>query len=392
MTPGADPPVVVLGVSRSGTTLLKEMLDRHSQLAVPSESYFIPQLWARHGDRPDPEAILADFGRMARIREWGVTPDDVRRRLPADPSFADAIGAVYRSYADARGKSRYGDKTPSYMQDLDLLDRVFPGAQYVHILRDGRDAALSFLAMRRRPRFNWARPRRLGGFACQWDFEVRSARRFGSTAARGRYLELRYEDLVAEPEARLRDVCAFLGEVFEPQMLEYHRSVDVGPLQDHPRLAEPPTAGLRDWRDQMPPEDVERFEAIAGPLLADLGYALARPAPAGAARARAQLERAAFRARLTSWRAALAVVRRSPAWRLRQRYIRSTSSAAAAGGLENARDHEGRGGEQHDRPAGGQVAVVRDREPGEDGREADPHGEEEGRPHAAGDPPRGDRG
>lgn len=324
-TPASGPPVVVLGVSRSGTTLLKEMLDRHSELAIPSESYFIPQLWDRHGPRPDREAILADLGRLARVREWGVTPDDVSPRLATDPSFSDVIGAVYRAYSDTRGKARFGDKTPAYMQRLDLLETVFPGAQYVHIVRDGRDAALSFLAMRRRPRFNWARPRGLGDFACQWDFEVRGARRFGATVARDRSLELRYEDLVAEPERRLREVCAFLGLAFEPGMLEYHLDVDASTREDHPRLAQPPTAGVRDWREQMPPRDVERFEAIAGPLLGELGYPRAYPAPSPAARARAALEAAVFRARLTSWRAALALVRRSPAWRLRQVYVRRTS-------------------------------------------------------------------
>ena len=147
-------PVVILGVSRSGTTLLKEMLDEHSALALPSESYFVPQLWDRHGKRPERAAFLEDVGRLARIREWGVTRAAVDELLPAEPTFADAIGAVYRAYADLRGKPRYGDKTPSYMQRLEVLERAFPGAQYVHLVRDGRNAALSFLAMHRRPRFN----------------------------------------------------------------------------------------------------------------------------------------------------------------------------------------------------------------------------------------------
>jgi hypothetical protein len=332
-------PVVILGVSRSGTTLLKEMLDRHSELAVPSESYFIPQLWDRRGPRPDAEAILADLGRLARVREWGVTPEDVRRRLAPDPSFAEVIAAVYGAYADARGKARFGDKTPAYMQHLDLLERVFPHPQYVHIVRDGRDARLSFAAMRRRPRFNWARPRGLGDFACQWDLEVRAARRLGSTVGRGRYLEIRYEDLVAEPERALREVCAFVGLSYEPEMLDYHHGLDASTLEDHPRLAQPPTAGVRDWREQMTPRDAELFEAIAGRTLDEVGYPRAHPAPSAAARARAVLEWAAFRARSKSWHAALALVRRSPAWRLRQIQIRRTSPPRVAVPREGGASH-----------------------------------------------------
>ncbi len=321
----SEAPVVVLGVSRSGTTLLKEMLSRHSQIAIPSESYFIPQLWDRHRARPDRAAFLADVGRLARVREWGVSVEDMSARLPAEPSFAEAIQAIYRAYADARGKSRFGDKTPAYMQRLELLERAFPGAQYVHLVRDGRDAALSFVAMRRKPRFNWARPRGLASFAVQWALEIRRAQRFGAGTAAGRYRELRYEDLVAGPEGRLRELCAFLGLDYEPAMLEYHRDFDPRQLQDHPRLAQPPTKDVRRWREQMRPADVERFEAIAGGVLAEYGYERAFPAPSRAARARAAAERAALNARILSWDAALVVARRSPVWRARQVYIRRTS-------------------------------------------------------------------
>ena len=323
----SSPPVVVLGVSRSGTTLLKEMLDRHSELAIPSESYFIPQLWDRHGDRPDRDSFVDDLRRLGRVREWGVPPDEVYRRLPPRPSFADAIQAVYRVYAERRGKRRFGDKTPAYMQHLPLLEHAFPGAQYVHIVRDGRDACLSFLAMRRKPRFNWARPRGLGSCACQWALEIGRARRFGAALGASRYLELRYEDLVADPPRWLRRTCAFLGLEFEPAMLEYHRGVDRTRLLDHPKLAEPPTPGLREWRRQMAPRHVELFEAVAGTVLVAYGYERAYPAPSVAARARAAYECGAFRARLLSWHVSLALVRRSPAWRVRQLYIRRATRA-----------------------------------------------------------------
>jgi hypothetical protein len=317
---------MVLGVSRSGTTLLKEMLDAHSALAIPSESYFIPQLWARHGRRFEPGAFLDDLGRLARVREWGVTPYDVRERLPAAPTAADGIRAIYRSYADTRGKARYGDKTPSYMQELDLLGRVFPDAQYVHLVRDGRDAALSFLAMRRRPRFNLARPRGLATFASKWRLEVEGARELGRRIPE-RYHELRYEDLVREPKAELERVCEFLGLEFEPGMLAYHEGVNASTLEDHPLLAKPPTAGTRSWQEEMRPTDVQVFEAVAGRTLSELGYERSYPRPTSRARAYASAADASYRARLASWRGSLAVVRRSPVWRVRQAYIRRTAGA-----------------------------------------------------------------
>ena len=320
-------PVVILGVSRSGTTLLKEMLDQHSRLALPTESYFVPQLWDRHGERPERAAFLEDVGRLARIREWGLTPAAVEERLPAEPTFAEAIGAIYRAYADLRGKERYGDKTPSYMQRLDVLEKAFPGAQYVHLVRDGRDAALSFLAMRRRPRFNWARPRGLLSFAAQWRRELEGARRLGARLGPGRYAELRYEDLVADPQAKLRELCAFLDLDWEPGLLEYHRGVDAGALADHPKLAEPPGAGRSDWRTQLAAAQQERFEAVAGPMLDAYGYERRFPRPSPGAQTRAAAERAGLAARIWTWDVSLAAVRRSPAWRLRQVYIRRGSAS-----------------------------------------------------------------
>ncbi len=320
--PGAGAPVMVLGVSRSGTTLLKEMLDRHPAVAIPSESYFIPQLWARHGARPDVDRMLDDLGRLERIRQWGVEPSAVHRRVGTGATFAEMIRAVYELYAEARGKARYGDKTPAYMQSLDLLDHVFPEAHYVHIVRDGRDAGRSFLAMRRRPRFDWSRPRGLGAFACQWREEVERARWFGCTRVAGRYLELRYEDLVSEPEVVLRKVCAQLDLEYEPAMLAYYEDVDEARLQDHPGLAHPPTPRARTWRDELSAAQVERFEAVAGQLLSELGYDRAYPSPAVRARVRALLGRRWFWARQRSWRVALWLVRRTPIWRSRQMYMR----------------------------------------------------------------------
>jgi sulfotransferase family protein len=317
--------VVVLGVSRSGTTLLKAMLDAHSELAIPTESYFIPQLWDRHGAQPDRAAIVADLRRLERLRQWGVDVDDLAERLPAAATFAQVIDCVYSAYAESQGKRRYGDKTPLYMQHLDLLPRAFPDARYVHIVRDGRDAALSFLAMTRRPRFNVSRPRGLADFAAAWRREVLGARRFGR---RHPSIELRYEDLVAEPEARLRDVCAFLGLEFEPAMLEYHRDADLDITVDHVLLTRPPVKDARKWREQMAHEDVELFEAIAGDVLSELGYERAMRNPGR--RGRAAAERALYSARVGAWRVALPLVRKSPAWRLRQIYIRRTGMGGGA--------------------------------------------------------------
>lgn len=267
------------------------------------------------------EALLADLTYVRKVQEWGIDLNDVRRRLPGEAGFPEVMQALYQSYAEACGKSCFGDKTPLHIQYLDLLEHAFPGAQYVHIVRDGRNAALSYDEMARRPRFSWMFPQGLGDFAVRWRREVLGARRFGNTIAAGRYIELRYEDLVREPEAKLRELTSFLGLGFEPVMLEYHRKVDGRRLLNHKRLAEPPTLGGSDWRKQMRRVDMERFETLAGDLLEALGYERVFPNPSLCARLRARFDTVDSAARLSFMRLAMPLVWRSPAWRLRQASI-----------------------------------------------------------------------
>jgi LPS sulfotransferase NodH len=315
----ADAPIVVLGVSRSGTTLLRVLLDRHGDISIPSESYFIPQLWDRHGPWPDTTALVRDLGRLARVREWGVDAQTLRQQLPVGASFADVMRAVYADYAQRRGARRFGDKTPTYMDELGLLRHVFPDAVYVHIVRDGRDAAVSFLRMRRRARFSWARPRSVAAFACQWRRQIEAARRLGTEVGRERYHELRYEDLIHRPDEVLAQVCTFLGVSHDPAMLSGEPSEEAADA-DHELLAGPVRPGRTDWRQMLPAHDVERFEAIAGELLGELGYA--RAGAPRRMRVGPPVTVAAFEARRRSWRLALRLVRRSPLWALRQRQIR----------------------------------------------------------------------
>ena len=268
----STPPVVVLGVRRSGTTLLRVMLDRHPALAIPDESYFIPQLADRHRGPIDVASFVDDLRRLPTLREWGIEISDVEPRLEPGMAPGDAIAAVYLAYAAARGKERWGDKTPMYMQHLGTLERLFPEAVYVHLIRDGRDAAVSFLEM---PEGvvtrTWAHPRNAGDFACQWRSEVLAARALGRRVG-ARYSEIRYEELVAEPERVLRETCARAGLVFEPAMLGYAGEVDVSSKPHQQSLLRPPTPGLRDWRTELPEEDARAFASVAGDLLAELGY------------------------------------------------------------------------------------------------------------------------
>jgi hypothetical protein len=311
------PPLLILGVSRSGTTLLRVMLDRSSQLAVPDESFFVPLLADRHVLHVDPDEFVEDVRRLKTVEEWGVPLDALRARLSPRMPIGRAIAAIYEVYAEEHGKPRWGDKTPMYMRHLALLRRLFPDAQYVHLIRDGRDAAVSFLSLPEGVAFEtWAHPRDTAGFAALWRTEVMAARRLGRKVGPDRYLELRYERLVESPRDELERICSFAGLPFEASMLEHGGSGSEQRMHQQ-SLKRPLTSGLRDWRAELSAADVGAFESVAGDLLADLGYETD-----GGADLTGRARRAAYRGRVTAWRGTTFAYRRSPFWRRRHPPVR----------------------------------------------------------------------
>ena len=307
-------PLIILGVGRSGTTLLRVMLDRNTTLAIPYETFFVPQLAHRHGRRPSIDEFVDDLGRLRTLYDWGIRPEDVRPRLREGMTTSEAIVAIFETYAQRQGKPRWGDKTPLYMQQLPLLERLFPDALWVHLVRDGRDAALSFLEL---PEGfsgkTWAQPRTVAQFAARWRTEILAARRLGRHAG-SRYLELRYEDLVAEPERELRRVCDHASLPWEDGMLDHTRVSDAANMPEHRNLAQPPTPGLRDWRSQMSRDDTLAFEQVAGDVLRSSGYELLEP-DTRYPTTHGRLELARFAALSRSWNATAAAYQRSPLWR-----------------------------------------------------------------------------
>ena len=153
---------------------------------------------------------------------------------------------------------------------LRRLARLFPEARFVHIIRDGRDVVLSYQSV------TWG-PATATEAAVRWRENVRRGRRDGRRLGPDRYREIRYEELVADPEPLLRSLCEFLEFEWDGAMLHHQAAADAVIAATrfpaaHQRLLLPPTRGLRDWRRDMPERDVAAFEAIAGDLLHELGY------------------------------------------------------------------------------------------------------------------------
>ena len=261
-------PFFIVGCPRSGTTLLRDLLRSHPRLTIPPESHFIPGFYRALGDpSSDAEAsqMVTRILKHPRIAMWGIEPQP--EDVAGCRSFGELTRRLYEMWANARGKPRWGDKTPHYVKEIPLLMRLFPDAQVIHIIRDGRDTALSWL----RTRFE---PQNLYMAARMWKEMVTKGRQDCACLAADACLELRYETLLARPESTMREVCDFLGEPFAAEVLRPSRIV----MPPHPGLT---ALSFRDevvpenaakWKEVMSPRQQALFESVAGDLLSELGY------------------------------------------------------------------------------------------------------------------------
>lgn len=267
----------VVGCGRSGTTLVRAILDSHPDLCVAPESHFITGFYRRlpmfeTGAGLDTEKLLTMLMQRDWYRRWDlhdeVVWDAYAEQRPAD--FASLVRLVFATYAKLQGKPRYADKTPPYVQHIPLLASLFPESRFVHIIRDGRDVALSFVDQP----FG---PASVVEAAMMWDQRVRAGRTGGTLLGSDRYMEVRYEDLVAEPQAAAERIAAFVEVPFDDGMLRYFERADqvvraTVHSASHTNVSRPPTKGLRDWRTKMSTRDRQFFDVVAGDLLDELGY------------------------------------------------------------------------------------------------------------------------
>ncbi|MGH8866739.1 MAG: sulfotransferase family protein [Actinomycetes bacterium] len=276
----SDAPIFIVGCPRSGTTLLQLMLHAHPRIAVPPETRFVIPAYRmrrRFGrlTKPANRRKLATWIVARRgSKDLGLDPERLVDRVEAAaPTIGSVIGTVFAMYAEDHGRARWGDKRPGYWRDIDVLARMFPDAQFIHLLRDGRSCVASLKRM----------PWWVGGVPAAtavWLMSQRQCRRDAGRLPPGRFHELRYEDLVVDPEAELRRLCAFLGEEFAPAMLQPHEvAKDSLPAYKmrkwHTRTGEAvDTSTVESWRDGLEPEELGLVELVAGRRLRKNGYVL----------------------------------------------------------------------------------------------------------------------
>lgn len=273
--PAGIAPFFVIGSGRSGTTLLRLMLNMHSRLRVPRESGFlIPLLEALPAYGPLAETQLSAAYEIVRNHprwpDWECADPVLHRAIYTNPgsSLAEVIDRIFRECSGMRNKLHWGDKTPKNSLYVAQLDEVFPAGKFIHVVRDARDVYVSM----REARWFEGNTRRIARY---WSGMTLDALR-GRALGPGRYLEIHYEALVSTTEQVLREVCAFLGVAFEEGMLQFYQTADqeTAPWeQSLHQKTRSPVCGDRvgRWRSEISTKELWVLEAYAGETMRRVG-------------------------------------------------------------------------------------------------------------------------
>ncbi|WP_022834369.1 sulfotransferase family protein [Salisaeta longa] len=270
-------PFFIVGASRSGTTLLRLLLNAHPRLAVPDELKFFkmaegrtdPTAWSRPLREGARAALIDRFCTLHASKYESM--EAVRAALEGHEaltlqSFYALVGAAW---AREQQKPRWGEKTPHNLFYADVLTAMFPSAVLLHVVRDPRAVVHSMNTIA-----YYAHDPVLN--ALNWRQAIQEGIHRMQGVPSSRVMTLRYEDLVADPEAVLRDVCDRLGEAFDPAMLAFHRTTERymgGPIRT-PAIQQPVNErSLEKWRTGLSRDAVAQVEAICAVEMARWGYA-----------------------------------------------------------------------------------------------------------------------
>jgi len=273
-------PVFVLGCPRSGTTLLYHMLLSSGNFAVyRAESQVFNLLELRFGvlsHAANRRRLLAAWRETELFRRTGLDWNEVSEEVMTKcRNGGDFLRIVMQAMARHQGVERWADCTPEHLLYLPRIKRTIPEALIIHIIRDGRDVALSLEKQGWIKPFAWDRRKTLEVAALYWDWIVRKGRKDGRSLGSD-YIEVRYEELVRDPRTVLPILGAFIGQDLDYEKIE---RVAIG------SVSKPNSSFLKEvkegqfnpvqrWKTGLTADLLQRVEILLGPSLAQLGYAV----------------------------------------------------------------------------------------------------------------------
>ncbi len=273
-------PLLFLSPGRSGTTLLRSMLVAGKSIAIPPEAQIFHALAVKFNSMQRlhwndiTRLVVSKFESNENFDEWGINLAPAYQagmNIPEqDRSLARLIDEVFKTYAAQQFPEAriWGDQSPIHTVYLPWIYPVFPNARYLHLMRDGRDVIASYL--------DWLGADVLETVTQRWKISVQRVRDLQEQVRPGQFLEIRYEQLVTQPEDVLRKVSAFAGIEYNPMMLDYYKlptTIENHYLAHHRNLSKPVfTTSMGRWKERLNREQQSYVLTHISPLLQELGY------------------------------------------------------------------------------------------------------------------------
>lgn len=277
-------PFFIVGASRSGTTMMRLLLNAHPHVGVPKELAYFERCareghldnWAKLNLSSDTyRTFVRGFLQRKKLALEGLDLTALENEIVTDgpQNLERPLRVTMDAWAAKEGKVTWGEKTPKNLFYVDLIHKIMPDARFIYIVRDPRAVAYSMNRFARfvddsvLNAFNWLQAATTG-----YDLLSRSI-------PEAQRLVLKYEELVSDVEATTRKICTFLGEPFDEQMLTFYQQTQ-GNIHPHSKelggvhtLTKPiSTVSVDKWRDQMPAREVALVEAVCGDAMSRLGY------------------------------------------------------------------------------------------------------------------------
>ncbi|MEQ8928084.1 MAG: sulfotransferase [Fulvivirga sp.] len=272
-------PFLIIGSGRSGTTLLRSMLNQSSSVEIPPESFVLPLLVKRHTvwknlDWKDYiKLIIGEFHCHPQFKYWNFNTTHAFEELmtlpPKERSLFKVIDVLYTQYAKTHGKptALWGDKTPLNTYHLPQLDSILNEPRYINMIRDGRDVVASYRKAKLSESIEDACTRWKDAVLCASVFEEKNEQSV---------LNVRYESLVRDPKAELLKVCDFLHINFDECMLQNNRNTEnLGDsvYAHHEKLKKPiDQSSIGNWEKQLSIDEQQLVNKLIGAELKQLGY------------------------------------------------------------------------------------------------------------------------
>ena len=276
-------PYFMIGTQRSGSNLLRIMLNQSPELVSPHPPHILERLWpllVEYGDLQDPRAFARLVDDVCLLVEtnpvsWKLGPID--RTTLEQACSENSLVAVYFEIHNLLTRHNMATdwvcKSLANVHFAEEIDR-FGGesAKFIHLHRDGRDAALSF-------RKAIVGEKSFYHIAKQWRAEQKKALELGRKLPADRFISVAYSDLITRPEIELRRLCDFMNIQFYPDMLEFHKSREAASTsvagQMWSNVQKPVMSqNTNKFMREMSPHDIAVFEAVAGDTLTKMGYPL----------------------------------------------------------------------------------------------------------------------